>query len=41
MIPLSVLTRIAELACKHNEGEHSIELKKTYAKIIRTVKYGS
>ena len=41
MIPLSTLTRIAELSCKHEDGEYSVELRKAYTKIVRTVKYGA
>lgn len=41
MIPVPVLTRIAQLSCKHEKGEYSVELKKTYSKIIRTVKNGA
>ena len=38
MIPLPVLTRIAELACQAETGEHSVELRKAYTKIVRIAK---
>lgn len=41
MIPVPVLTRIVDLACEHQNSEYSIELKKVYSKIIRTIKYGT